>query len=142
MVQIVSSFIASAGFALLFNTPKKFLVSCGLAGMVGWIIYLSLNGQTDGVVASLAAACCVALLSQWFARFHKAPIVIFSASGIIPLVPGGLAYDAMLNFVKNDYNLAIQYAAKAFLISGSIAAGLLFGEVVHRAVRKLREQHL
>lgn len=110
--------------------------------MVGWIIYLSLNGQTDGVVASLAAACCVALLSQWFARFHKAPIVIFSASGIIPLVPGGLAYDAMLNFVKNDYNLAIQYAAKAFLISGSIAAGLLFGEVVHRAVRKLREQHL
>lgn len=135
LVQFISSFIASAAFAVLFNTPRKFLIACGASGMIGWMVYILMSGEhTGGVAASLVASCCVALLSQLFARLHKAPITLFSASGIIPLVPGGLAYSAMLNFVNNDYNMAVQFAAKAFLMSGAIAAGLLFAEVLYRAI--------
>jgi len=138
IVQIITSFIASIGFAILFNAPKQFLAACGISGMVGWAVYTILvNQQTDSVPASLVAAFCVALLSQLFARMHKAPIIIFSASGIIPLVPGGLAYDAMLNFVHNNYDIAVQSAAKVFLISGAIAVGLLLSEVVYRATKRI-----
>lgn len=139
VIQLVTSFIASLSFSILFNTPKRFLVACGLSGMIGWIVYISIqNRHVDSVPAALIASFCVAIVSQLFARFHRAPIIIFSASGIIPLVPGGLAYSAMLNFVHNHYDLAIQYAAKVFLISGAIAMGLLFSEVVYRATRRLR----
>lgn len=138
IVQFITSFIASMSFAVLFNIPRKFLVACGFCGMVGWMVYISLGHRhMDSVPASFIAAFCVAILSQLFARIHKAPIIIFSAAGIIPLVPGGLAYHAMLHFVHNDYNVAIQAAAKVFLISGAIAVGLLFSEVVYKATRKL-----
>ena len=32
-------------------------------------------------------------------------MIIFSVAGIIPLVPGGTAYNAMRNIVEKDYAL-------------------------------------
>lgn len=37
--QLLTSFIASAAFGIIFNIPKKLLINCGFVGMVGWIIY-------------------------------------------------------------------------------------------------------
>ncbi|WP_080845847.1 threonine/serine exporter family protein [Cytobacillus gottheilii] len=136
--HLITSFIASAAFGILFNAPKKSLLQCGFVGMVGWMIYIILvDRYFDAVVSSLIAAFSIAVLSQMFARYYRTPIIIFSVSGIIPLVPGGLAYDAMRNFVENDYNTAIQLAAKAFMISGSIAVGLVVSEVLNQLIRKI-----
>lgn len=43
----------------------------------------------------------------------------------------------MRQFVVSEYNLAVQLAAKAFLISGSIAIGLVLSEVLNQMVLKL-----
>jgi uncharacterized membrane protein YjjB (DUF3815 family) len=66
-------------------------------------------------------------------------MIVFSVSGIIPLVPGGMAYDAMRHFVTNDYNVAIELAAKAFMLSGAIAFGLTISEVLNQVYRRIRE---
>ncbi|MFD1735048.1 threonine/serine exporter family protein [Bacillus salitolerans] len=135
--QFITSFIASAGFAILFNAPRKALVRCGMVGMLGWILYfLLVELEFDAVLATLSGAFVVAIVSQFFARYYKTPIIVFSVAGIIPLVPGGLAYDAMKNIVINDYNTAIQLAAKAFMISGAIAMGLVFSEVINQIIRR------
>ncbi|WP_035097987.1 threonine/serine exporter family protein [Anoxybacteroides tepidamans] len=134
--QLVTSWIASAAFGLIFNVPKKLLSHCGIVGMIGWIIYVLLvKGRVDSVFATFAAAFFVAVLSQLLARVYKTPMTIFSVSGIIPLVPGGLAYEAMRHVVMNDYNMAIQFAAKAFMISGAIAIGIVFAEVANQIVK-------
>lgn len=138
IVQLLTSFIASAAFGILFNVPKKSLIKCGFVGMIGWFFYIILvRYEYDAVVASLIAAFIIAVISQIFARMYKTPIIIFSVSGIIPLVPGGLAYDAMRKFVENDYNMAIQLAAKAFMISGAIAVGLVISEVLNQLIHKI-----
>jgi uncharacterized membrane protein YjjB (DUF3815 family) len=138
--QLITSFIASAAFCLLFNAPKNTLFQCGFIGMVGWLFYYFLveNKDFDSVVASLVAAFIIAMISGFFARWFKTPIIIFNVSGIIPLVPGGLAYDAMRHFVTNDYNMALQLAAKVFLISGAIAVGLVFSEVLNQILKKFK----
>ncbi|MED4403461.1 threonine/serine exporter family protein [Metabacillus fastidiosus] len=139
MEQFITSFIASAAFGIIFNAPKKAIIQCGFVGMFGWILYLSLyNMNEDTVIATLISAFFIAVLSQTFAKLYKTPIIIFNVSGIIPLVPGGLAYDAMRKFVENDYDIAVQLAAKAFMISGAIAIGLVFSEVVNQLIRKSR----
>ncbi|MCP3738464.1 threonine/serine exporter family protein [Rossellomorea sp. BNER] len=139
--QLVTSFIASAGFGIIFNVPKESLLKCGFVGMVGWIAYILLsNGGIDIVLATVIASFIVAVISQYFAKTYKTPIIIFTVAGIIPLVPGGLAYDAMRNFVENDYNMAINLAAKAFMISGSIAMGLVFSEAINQAIRKSKQE--
>ncbi|WP_075980677.1 threonine/serine exporter family protein [Bacillus massilinigeriensis] len=135
--QLITSFIATSAFGVIFNTPKSSLIKCGFVGMFGWIIYILMvvNG-IDSVVASLAASFSVAVISQIFSKLYKTPVIIFSVAGVIPLVPGGLAYDAMRNFVENNYSIAINLAARAFMISGAIAIGLVFSEVVNQSIRQ------
>lgn len=137
--HLLTSFIASAAFGMIFQVPKKSLFKCGIAGMAGWLIYIFLVGrELDPVPATLVAAFFVAYLSQIFARIDKTPMTVFSVSGIIPLVPGGLAYNTMRHFVMNDYNMALQLAAKVLMISGAIAVGLVFSEVLNQMVRRVR----
>ena len=69
-------------------------------------------------------------LAHIFARKFGMPMIIFSVPGIIPLVPGGMAYNAMRHIVENDFLAAISYASGAFMVSGAIAMGLVFAEVM------------
>ncbi|HJV44851.1 MAG TPA: threonine/serine exporter family protein [Bacillota bacterium] len=135
--QLVTSFIASGAFGILFNAPKGSLFQCGFVGMIGWFIYVMMVGHHfDSVLATSVAAFIVAVVSQIFAKIYKTPIIIFSVAGVIPLVPGGLAYDAMRNFVENDYNSALKLAAQAFMLSGAIAIGIVFSEVINQMARR------
>jgi uncharacterized membrane protein YjjB (DUF3815 family) len=135
--QLITSFVASAGFGILFNVPKETLVKCGFVGMIGWLVYVLLvDHSLSAITASLGASFVVTVTSQLLAKVYKMPIIVFSVAGIIPLVPGGLAYDAMRNVVENQYGQAVQLAAKAFMISGAIAIGLVFSEVVYHIVRR------
>ncbi|TVX89657.1 threonine/serine exporter family protein [Paenibacillus agilis] len=136
--HLITSFISSAGFGIIFNVPRKTLLQCGFVGMAGWCVYitLSLFMGIDVIPATLAAAFLVAVVSQLFARMYKVPIIVYSVAGIIPLVPGGMAYDAMRKMVENNYTLAIELTIKAFMLSGSIAIGLVFSEVVNQIITK------
>jgi uncharacterized membrane protein YjjB (DUF3815 family) len=137
--QLLLSFIASALFGVIFNVPKKLLIHIGFVGMVGWMVYILFAEQhVNHVMATFIAAFFVAMLSNLFARLYKTPATIFSVSGIIPLVPGGTAFEAMRHVVLNDYNTAISLAAKAFMISGAIAMGLIFSEVVNQLIKRWR----
>lgn len=142
MVQeLITSFLASFSFGIIFNAPKNSLIQCGFAGMTGWFIYILLSMQGfDSVPATLVAATVVGMISQFFARIYKMPVIIVNVAGIIPLVPGALAYEAMRNFVINDYNTGLALGTKAFLISGAIAFGLVFSEVFNQLIRKLLKQ--
>lgn len=138
VTQLITSFIAAAGFGIIFNAPRQSLIQCGLIGMLGWILYYSLVEQGMNVVpATVLAAMLVGALSQICAKLYKTPIIIFIVSGIIPLVPGGSAYDAMRHFVVNDYYTAVQLSTKVMLLSGGIAIGLMFSEVVNQLIIKL-----
>jgi len=136
ILQLITSFIAAATFCILFNAPRRALLQCGIAGAVGWIAYLQLERGWDTVIATFGATVIVGVVSQIFARSFKMPVIIFSVGGVIPLVPGGMAYDAMRRFVEKDYTTAVQIATQAFLLSGAIAAGLVLSEVLGQMFRR------
>ncbi|API91791.1 MULTISPECIES: threonine/serine exporter family protein [Virgibacillus] len=137
LAQLITSYIAAAGFGIIFNAPRHALIQCGMVGMFGWVVYYILVEQgLDVVPATIFGSMLVAILSQICAKIFKTPIIIFNVSGIIPLVPGGLAYDAMRKFVEDDYFLAVQLSAKVMLLAGAIAIGLMFSEVVNQLLKK------
>ena len=49
--------------------------------------------------------------------------------GIIPLVPGGLAFDATKNLVLLDFSKAINTMLEVTLIAGAIALGLFADQI-------------
>ncbi|MFJ7934202.1 threonine/serine exporter family protein [Sporosarcina sp. NPDC096371] len=137
VIQAVLSFLAAAGFGIIFNAPRKMLFYCGFVGMTGWLIYSTFNQYSgDPVQASFLGAFAVAIVAHLFAKRFKMPMIIFSVAGIIPLVPGGMAYNAMRHIVENDYITSISFASRAFMVSGAIAMGLVFAEVMIQLIFK------
>jgi len=137
------SFLAAGAFGVVFNTPRRTLVSCGLVGMSGWLIYrifFELSG--DSVQATFAGAFAVALVAHILAKKFKMPMIVFSIAGIIPLVPGSKAYNSMRYIVENNYLEAISFAADALMISGAIAMGLVFAEVLMQMVFKQQAKRM
>lgn len=138
IAQFITSFIASAGFGILFNIPRKALVQSGLVGMFGWMLYYYLvNDGMDPVPATLFAASLVSFLSYICSKLFKTPIIVYAVSGIIPLVPGGVAFNAMRQFVQHNYDIAIQLSAQVLLLAGAIALGLMFSEIINQIITKL-----
>ncbi len=131
IIQAILSFLAATGFGIIFNAPRRMLFYCGFVGMTGWLIYSLFNGISgDPMQASFLGAFMVALVAHIFAKRFRTPMIIFSVAGIIPLVPGGMAYNAMRHIVEKDYLTAISFASGAFMVSGAIAMGLVFAEVI------------
>ena len=135
ITNMLFSFLAAASFGIMFKVPKRLLLKCGTVGMAGWMVsYFLSENQVDPLLSTVAAAFTSALIGHIYARVYKTPVIIFTIAGIIPLVPGGTAYRAMRSFVQNDYNTAINLAAKAFMISGSIALGLILSDVLYQLI--------
>jgi len=123
-----SSFITTLAYGMLFNAPVRTLLASGIVGMVGWGILsvLPLYGAAE-TFSTFAAATFVSISSQMLSIRFKVPSTNFSVAGIIPLVPGSLAYRSMLAFVSNEYLEGITLATRTMMKAGAIAAGLILG---------------
>ncbi|MFT8316944.1 MAG: threonine/serine exporter family protein [Sporolactobacillus sp.] len=138
LVQSITSFLATCAFGIIYNIPKKPLIHGGLIGMIAWLIYFFIfRANRNDFAATFAAAFVIAVLSHIFARLRKNPVIIYSVCGIIPLVPGGLTYTVMNQAVGDKYNLALHLGEKAFVLSGAIAMGLIFAEVLYPLTKKV-----
>lgn len=122
------SFFSTLAFCMLFNVPIRTLLAGGFAGSLGWFIYNSLteNGMTV-TLATFVASTGVSLGSQILSVYLRVPSTNFSVAGIIPLVPGSVAYKAVLSFVNGDDLAGITLATRTLLIAGAIASGLILG---------------
>lgn len=135
ITNIVISFIATACFGVIFNAPVKAIPWCGFVGSVGWTSsYILGNLGFDEVHYSLMGAFVIAIVAHYFARKFRMPMIVFSVSGIIPLVPGGIAYNAMRSILEKDYLSGMEGSMRAFIISGALAMGLVFAEVMMQLV--------
>ena len=138
IVQALLSFVAITCFGVIFNAPTKAILYCGFVGAVGWMVYYVLFEQgVDEVQASFVGAFVVSIVAHLFARRYRMPMIVFSVSGILPLVPGGIAYNTMRNIIELDYLTGMQNGMRAFMISGSLAMGLVFAEVIMQIVLRL-----
>lgn len=127
-----SSFLTALGFAILYNIPRKTIVPAGLTGAIGWTIYFFLVNYFGMLffLATIIASFFIAFASQIFARRLRTPVIIFTLPGLIPLVPGGAAYNMMRAFVEGNSELGFDYATTTFLTAGALALGLSINGVV------------
>lgn len=141
LVQFSFSFLASVAYAIITNVPRRLLIACGLSGASGWMFYwFSVQlGATDAL-GSLLGALSVAAVSFVCSRLLKLPVTIFNIPGMVPLVPGGLAYQAVRNLVIGNYETAAYSAVQAVMIAGAIALGLVLSEVLNHNIRNFREK--
>ncbi len=105
LMQILYDFfwsgLAALGFALLFNVPKRTLLSCVIIGAAGNTIRtILLQTGVDIGLATLAGSTTVGFMGVYFSGKLFAPPPVFTIPGVIPMIPGTFAYKTMIGLLK------------------------------------------
>lgn len=142
IVQFILSFFASFSFGIIFNIPRRHLVSSGITGAFGWVMFYLLN-QTIGIddlIANFVAAIMMTSTAIFFTKRLQAPLIVFVTCGLIPLVPGGKAYEAVRAVVENNYLESLETGFQAALISLSIAMGIIITEMIYELFKNIKKR--
>ncbi|MCR5371901.1 MAG: threonine/serine exporter family protein [Solobacterium sp.] len=140
-VQLLTAFIGSLGFAILFHVPKNHLFSASLGGFFSWGIYLFGVDVGLGIFLScLFASAFSALYAEILARVKRAPAVLFFIPAVIPLVPGSNLYYTMLGIGTEDWVSAKVNAVLTLQYALSIALGISVMWAVLSIARSIREK--
>ncbi len=99
--DMLLSAIPAAGFAMVFNVPRRALPWCALLGAVGHgsrtvMIMMGLNIEWGTFLAAMLVGCIGIQWSRWYLAHPK----VFTVAAVIPMFPGISAYSAMISAVK------------------------------------------
>ncbi|WP_420899011.1 threonine/serine exporter family protein [Pediococcus damnosus] len=141
IIKIFFAFIATIGFGIIINIPHRALVVAGLIGVVAWLIYWGLFSLDLGLALSnLVAAVAIGILSDVSARKMKMPMLIFNIPSLVPLVPGGQAYQMIRTLALGETAQGVHFLTQVIEITGSIAIGFLIAELLNKLWKNLKVQ--
>ena len=129
-IQVAAAFVGTVGFSALFGAPRRFYVECGVAGMVGWAVYLLVDVWWSVVGAAFFAALAVAAISHLLAKWRRCPVTVFLICGIIPLVPGGGIFWTAYYLVTNQLWTAASVGFIALKVTIAIAGGIILASAI------------
>ncbi len=144
MIRIMlSSFVASFGFAILFNIKGNRLWLAGLGGSIGSVVHaICLSHGLHEVMSLFLASIAFSIFSEVCARIQRTPVTTFIICALIPLVPGGGMYRMMVEAISSDIMGALQIGVETISYAGSLALGIIFVSTITRVMTSLKKQRL
>lgn len=125
---LIQVFVAGTGtvcFAVLFCTPSRFYLPCGIAGALGWAVYyMVMRIQSSVAIATLVATIPLVILARIFSIWLKAPVTVFLLCGIFPLVPGAGIYRTVYYFIQGDNTLFVAKGVETLKVACALALGI------------------
>lgn len=139
--------LSAVGFAVLFNAPRNALSVCALTGGVGYLLRtLVAESGASLEFATLLAGTAIGFLAYYYARRMKMPATIFSICGAIPLVPGRLAFTALVSILQltsnpiSDATIEVLATAVVSVIRTGLILAALAGGIIAPVLLFQREK--
>ena len=124
-VQILTAFLGSLGFAILYNIRGKKLVVAALGGFMAWSLFLLLGLFLDSEpIRYLIVSMATSLYAEVLARRLKTPTTTFIITALIPLVPGASLYYTMSSAFGGDFEVFIGNAVSTLSLALALAVGV------------------
>ena len=141
--QLVTAFLGSAGFSLLFKIRKELLFPASFGGMLCWGVYLiSANLFLEGIFApTFAASAFAAVYSEQLAIRMKVPATVLFIPAVVPLIPGSCLYETMSYAVRKEWEQAGAYGYLTLQYALGIAIGMSLVYAVYQMRRNIREKY-
>ena len=131
ILQIVTGFLGSLSFGILFNIRGVRLFWAALAGFFSWSLFLLLAFWIPSEpIRYFIVAVTVSIYAEIMARALKTPTTTFHMTALIPLIPGGSLYYTMAYLVQGDKDIAAQKAIDTLCVCLGISAGIVVMSVV------------
>ena len=137
---VVLSFIASAGFGVVFNIQWKDLVFAAIGGTIVRIVYISLQVALPSYrfIFTIVAAFCAALYSEILALVKKEPSVLYRYPSIVPLIPGDLFFYVAAGIVWGNTELITTHGPTLGLVLIGISLGFVLCATIVHYIRKFK----
>lgn len=136
----VGAFLASLGFGILFNIRGRFLLLAGFTGGLGSLVYMGAKRLGLGeAFANLLGAMVLSIVAEIFARTQKTTVTTFTICALIPLVPGGTAYNMMNDFIHNNIAKGLNEMVDMVMVSLMLVLGIVLVSNVVRLIRYIRK---
>ena len=138
VLQVLSGFIGSVGFAILFNIRGKRLLAATIGGMLSWLLFVILNTYIKNeVVTYFVVASIISIYAEIMARVLKSPVTTFNIISLIPMIPGGALYNTMVSAFKVDQNDFLQKGLHTLQLAAALALGVVVVTTLARLFQKL-----
>lgn len=124
--MILTGFIGSFAFAVLYNIRGKKLIFAGLGCLLSVSVYgfLSLFIKSTPLCYFIVALL-ISVFAEVMARVLKSPATTFITISLIPLVPGGALYNTMAYTFEGDWINFFENAVYTLSLTVALALGIV-----------------
>lgn len=137
VIQIITGFIGSLGFAILYNIRGKRLLAAALGGLLSWALFLLLNiFIPNEPVCYFLVSLSLSFYAEVMARLQKTPTTTFITTSLIPLIPGGSLYYTMSYAFESDLTNFVSKAIYTLQLAAAIALGIIVATTLTRLITK------
>ncbi len=128
IVQAVSAFLGTAGFAILYGVPRKEYVHASVCSTIGWLSYLAMMRMAGVTVieSTFVATLVVVLVSRFMAVDRRCPVIVYQICGVFPLIPGAGIFWTVYYIVNKDLSTAVTTGFSALGMAVAIVLGIIF----------------
>lgn len=117
IIQIITAFLGTLGFTVVFRSKREHILPIALGGAVSWVAYLvCAQFVSSDPICYFAASAVVGVYAEILARVLKTPAINIFAVAVLPLIPGGALYYTMRYAVIGEW--------EKFLVQGNITLGI------------------
>lgn len=143
VVQIITGFIGSLGFAILFNIRGKRLIAAAFGGFLSWSLFVVFNiFINNDPVNYFFVALLVSIYAEVMARVMKTPTTTFITTSLIPLIPGGSLYYTMAYAFSSDFENFLTKGLYTLQLAAALAIGIIVAVTGAGIISKLQFKKL
>lgn len=138
IIQIITGFIGSLGFAILFNVRGKKLVFAALGGLFSWGMFVLLGFVIESEpVRYFIVAAVISIYAEVMARVLRTPTTTFIMTSLIPLIPGGSLYYTMAYAFESDLTRFLEKGIYTLQLALALALGVIVAAAAAKALFRL-----
>lgn len=132
ILNAIFASIASLGFAMVFNVPRKTLVYCAIGGSITLSLRnIFLHYGLSIEISAFFASTIIGFISLYWSFKNKIPRPTYTVASIIPIIPGTYAIKTMTILISMNNNGVNNELMFSFMENGlktvSILGAISFG---------------
>ncbi len=136
LLQLVTAFIGTFGFSILFHIRGRKLWLAALGGLFAWTMFLALGFFIESEpVRYFIVSMLTTLYAEVLARMVKTPTTTFVIVSLIPLIPGSGLYYTMANALSGNSEGFMERGIYTLELSLALSLGII---LVTSFVRRIK----
>ena len=126
IVQILTGFVGSLCFGILFNLKGKRLAVGAIGGLLTCGVFVILSSFIASEVLNyFLVSALVTVYAEMTARFVKTPTTPIVTTSLIPLIPGGSLYYTVASAFDSSFGVFSSKAIYTLKLAAALALGMI-----------------